>query len=888
MQKVSGVFAIWTIAGLAAAAQGEAQTMVSHTPRAAVPPQSLATALQVWAGQTGWQLMYDPGVATGHKSNGAIAGLPAIEALDRILEGTGLSRRFVNDRTVSIFPISKPSASRVYPAAYNRPMRLAEVSTASDAGGDSADGADPSGRDKSRELGEVIVTATKREERVEDIPVSIAVIGNQDIERRGLIGMQDYLRSIPGVNQIDRGSKDNSIVIRGITTQPDSENSLSGATVGSYFDETPITGAGGFAAGGIDVRPVDIDRIEILRGPQGTAFGSSSLGGTLRMIPTKPKLDGFSMKAQIAYSDTGGAGSDNSMIQGVVNIPVVEDTFALRAVGYRYDESGFYRNVASADPGAVARATNYGLADYVNGFTQNDVGQIISTGGRLAGLWKPTDKLNLSFNFLTQKIEQDGNPVASVGKYEQALLPVAPQGRVRGEAGDISDTNMDLVNAVLNYDLGWGTLTAAGSWVNGDSAIASDLWEGFPFPGSATYANDFESYTGETRVASQLDGRFQFLAGLYFENVKEGSLSTVDWPGDAATNPLTLFGLPVTNPLLLQQVGRDRDQRAVFGEVSYDLTDKLTATVGGRFFKYDKDESSLREGGFAGLPIGGGTPSDFDSDESDSSFKANVSYEPVKDALVYASWAEGFRLGKPQAGLSPGLCDQNNDGLVDNSTVSIESTQRVDSDFLENYEIGTKFALFNRRMAVDASVYHIKWDGLPITTFVTCSPIGYTANAGAATSDGIELQASVFVADGLRVDLGGGYTKAELSEDAPGLGAQDGARLPGSPKFSANLAAQYDFNLSGHNAFVRADSVYTGKFYGDLLESPGTEAGGYTKIDARAGVAVRNLSVELFVRNLTNEDAFTWRTIIVGNTNPFLGYRLRPRTVGIQLGYSFQ
>ena len=349
---------------------------------------------------------------------------------------------------------------------------------------------------------------------------------------------------------------------------------------------------------------------------------------------------------------------------------------------------------------------------------------------------------------------------------------------------------------------------------------------------------------------------------------------------------MPLFGLIPTNPMSYSNNTRDLEQRAIFGEVSYDLTDKLTATVGGRYFEYEKNERRLREGGFAGnVPIGTGVPADLESDESDSSLKASLSYEPTEDSLVYASWSEGFRLGRPDIGVPSALCDTDNDGLVDNTDISVESTRSIGSDFLENYEIGGKVALLNRRMVLDAAVFHIDWTGLPISAIATCGnlPFGYNINAGAATSEGVELQATLLVVDGLRIDLGGGYTDAKLSKGSPGIGAE-GDRLPGSPKVTANFAAQYDFLIARHNAFVRLDSLYAGSFYGDLLQSPSTLAGDYIKVDARAGISVNGISVELFVRNLTNEDAYTWR----GTTaSPALGYRLRPRTIGVQFGYDF-
>lgn len=820
--------------------------------------------LNEFISQTGLQLLFDFEAVSGLTTRSVSGQLEVKEALSQMLAGTGLVFEFVNDRTIAVV---KPGAG------------ASESSSIRDSRGEGA-----SAEAGGVKLEEVVVTATKRQERVQDIPMSIAVIGNQDIERRGLTGMEDYLRSIPGVNQMDTGGRDNSIVIRGITTSPELQNLRSGTTVASYFDETPITGAAGTLAGGIDVRPVDIERIEVLRGPQGTTFGSSSLGGAMRIIPVKPQLDGFGAKVSASYSDTSGAGSDNSMLQGVINVPVVAEKFALRAVGYRYDDSGFYRNVAGINPATIAVAANYGLGDYVRGHAQDDVGRMHSTGGRLAALWQATDRLSLAANFLTQRIEQDGRPVATVGRYEQARIPVAPLDRVRGEAAEIADTDTDLVNLVLNYDLGWAALTSAASWVDGGSewTFAYDTLT-FVLPSSHA-TSEFSSFTAETRLASTLPGRLQFLGGLFYEDVDNTFSQEYHWPGTSATNP---WG---TDPISFADGARQLDQRAVFGEVSYDLTDKLAAVVGGRYFKYEKDERLLTEGGVVGVPIGAGVAIPRLGDDDGSTFKANLSYKPTQDALLYASFAQGFRLGPPDGpGAFPTLCDVNGDGVVDNSNVSVESTKHVDSDFLDNYEIGGKFTLLDRRMVVDASVYHIVWDGLPILIrpSANCS---YTANAGSASSDGVEFQASLFVVQGLRLDFGAGYTKAELSTDVPAQGWRKGARLPGSPKVNANLAAQYDFNVAAYKAFVRADSFYTDAFYGDLLETPGTKAGDYIKLDARAGVTIKDISLELFVRNLTNEDAYTWRGMSgtqSGAANPFFGYRLRPRTIGLQLSYTF-
>ncbi len=877
-----------------------------------IPAQPLAPALQTLIKERDIQLVYRAELIGDRRTGGASGELTAIEALSQLLSGTGLTYKYLDDRTVTILPLpagsadsdemspslgggasgragesAKQTTSVTATEARNGALRNRLHLTQADSGKTAGDGAavnSTAADNSSAQLEEIVVTAQKRVERIQDVPISIAVIGSEDVERRGVIGMEDYLRSIPGVNELDSGPRSNAIVIRGIATSPEAENFGSGATVATYFGETPITGVSGMAIGNIDVRPVDIERIEVLRGPQGTTFGDASLGGTLRIIPAQPKLDRFGAKLTAEYSDTSGFGSGNSMMQAMVNVPLVTDRFAIRAVGYRFDESGFYRNVAGQDSATLAAAALFGLAGSLQGYKQDDVGEIVSTGGRLAALWKATDSLSLTFNYLNQKIEQNGLPAASVSEFEQARVPIPAQVRVNGESGEVYQTKIDLASLTVNYDLNWAELTTVASWIEGGSRAAvaapSNLLSRLG-PSAQVVDADNESLIAETRLASHLGGRVQFLAGLFYQDVSEdpGFYGVYFFPGTGAPP----FG---TNPMALDDYRRHLDQRAIFGEISYALTDTLTATVGGRYFDYDKRTRILQEGGLrGGVPIGAGVPVTLTSSENRSNFKANLSYKPTPDALLYASWAQGFRLGQPSTGASPGLCDTNPvDGLIDGNGVSIESTRTIESDFLDNYEIGGKVAFMDRRVVLDTAIYHIKWDGLP--TSVRASTLcAYTANAGTATSDGAELQARLLVTDGLRIDLGAGYTKAELAEAA--LGAPKGARLPGSPKVSANLAAQYTFDVAGRKAFIRADSFYTGKFYGDLLQTPGLAAGDYIKVDARAGVALGNLGVEIFVRNLTNENAFTWRGLVF-NQGDFFGYRLRPRTVGLQLSYTFQ
>ncbi len=859
-----------SVAPLPAAAQAQ---MVPFD----IAPQSLADTLLQISRQSNIGVMAPAGLTGGRSVQGIHGKMSVEEALMQALKGTDLKYRAASDGSFVIEDSSSSGTSSRPKQKGEAPSPSHSVQTAGLNSAAQTSFTSPTDNVPSH-IEEVVVTATKRAASVRDVPMSIAVIGNQDIERRGLIGMEDYLRSIPGVNQIDVGGRDNAIVIRGITTSPANENAASGATVATYFDETSITGGAGLSAGGIDIRPVDIERIEVLRGPQGTSFGDASLGGVLRIIPKKPDLNEWSGKVSGSYSNTERYGGDNSMVQGVLNIPVIPGKLAIRAVAYQFDESGAYRNIVGNDAATIARAQTYGLGSLVQGYIRNDIGRMLSEGGRLAVLWAPADNLDVSFNYLRQTIKQDGWPVSDVGSYLQSHIPASPLWSVRGQDGELADTKIDLWNATVNYNFGWAKLTSIASMVeSGSISVNTGI---FPPPYSTTNISKFKSITEETRLVSQLDGPFQFLSGIFYENTKDRGPSDTYWPGTAATNPYS------TNPILFNETDRNLVQYAFFGEASYNLTDKLTATVGARYFNYDKDEISLREGAFAGnIPIGSGVRTTVQKDEGGPIYKANLSYKPVDDSLLYASFSQGFRLGRPTAGVIS-TCDANNDGIVDGTNVTVASTRSINSDSLDNYEVGAKSSFFDQRLVLDATAFHIDWNGLPTSVLISCSGLSrtYIANAGSATSDGGEIQASLMVAEGLRADFGAAYTHANLSRAVPALGVPNGARLPGSPTFSANMSLQYEFRVSGHKAFVREDSLYTGAFYGDLLQTPGLRAGDYFKMDARAGIQIAKTNIELYVKNVMNENAFTWRGAF-GGTNPFAGYQLRPRTIGIQVGY---
>lgn len=852
------------IVGLAASAcvAAMATPAVAQARQFDIPAGNLRSALDTFGRQSRKPIMYKVDEVRNLRTRG-YRGLadPAV-ALNRILAGTGFEVRSASSGALAIV---KPG---------NGVVPEPTSASAEDENPDT----------------DIIVTATRRSESLRNVPLSISAVSGEDIQRRGLKGMEDYLRGIPGVNQIDRGGKDNAIIIRGISTSAEFENLNSGTTVATYFDETPITGAGGLGTGGIDLRPVDFERIEILRGPQGTTFGNSSLGGAVRLIAAKPKTDRFEASLSAALSVTGGYGRENTMVQGMMNIPVVENAIAVRVVAYDFKDSGAYRNIAGVDPAEIAFGAQWGLENYVRGHTQKNVGEIHTRGARVSAIVQPSDDIDLTFTALTQKIEQNGNPFQTSGKFLQSVVPIAPQGRVRGQAGEIGDTKIDLFSAVGNFRLGWADLTVALSHVDSGSVYTNARSRFAPGlgPSSGSALSAFRSNTAEARLATTFDGPFKALVGIFYEDVDQSYLQhSGDWPGLPARNP---FG---TDPMYLADFDRHLEQKAAFAELAYEILPRLTLTLGARHYDYGKSSRNLEEGGLVGVPFGTGVVRRLSNGQDGQTYRANATYRLTDNSMIYATFSQGFRLGRPDIGVPASVCDRDGNGLIDGSNVTIASTRNIDSDTLDNYELGAKLKL-GRGLFLDMSAYHIDWKGLPIRSVITCGTTNasYTANVGAARSRGFDVQAALMLGGGWRADLGFGYTKAELTEDAPGLlpPAFRGDRLPGAPEITASTALQYDFTTGRFDGFARLDAVYVGSFYGDLRQSPGTRAGDYARFNIRAGVKLERFRLEAFVDNITDEDAFTWRGIsgaFSGTVNPLFGYRLRPRTIGIEVGYRF-
>ncbi|MDA9372148.1 TonB-dependent receptor, partial [Porticoccaceae bacterium] len=440
----------------------------------------------------------------------------------------------------------------------------------------------------SRAIEEVIVSASKRGDvSVMDISASISVASGDLISKRGMVGMDDFLRSLPSTNFLDRGAGRNGIIIRGVTASPQDD-----VAVGVYIDETPVTGMGNEFGGNPDLKYVDMQRIEVLRGPQGTLYGDGSIAGTVRAIPNAPDLSDFAVEIAGSSSSTADLGGQNTMMRAVLNLPVVEDKFAIRVVGYDYDNSGYYQNVAGDDTAkAVWKEAFEGIV------TNAEAGSDEYTGGRITALWEVSDDFSLTFSHLTQDIEQSGIPESMLALGGTRRNPFQKQ----DGSGESLGIDLDVTNLKMNLDMGTYSLFSSTSIVESKTlqdrdvgAYFGPLLEVDDIPLYLTDSAVAKQFTQELRVNTDIDGPLQFLLGAFYQDHKRTRRQEIQFEGTSALDPfegaLLFDGLAVEN---LKQL-------AFFGEASFDLTDQLTAVAGVRHYDYDKDSPGADDGVFNG------------------------------------------------------------------------------------------------------------------------------------------------------------------------------------------------------------------------------------------------------------------------------------------------
>ncbi len=765
-------------------------------------------------------------------------------------------------------------------------------------------------------LEEIIVTAQKRDQSLQDVPISISVLNSAQLTDLGIRGLEDFVQMLPNVSYVQLGPGSGEVYIRGVSS---GGNSILGSTpnVATYLDEQPITAVNAF----LNPHIYDIDRIEVLAGPQGTLFGANAQSGAIRIITNKPDPSQFSAgyDAEVNSVEHGELGY---LLEGYVNIPMGDRT-ALRLVGWYKEDPGFVDNMftthtfsnanirAGLDPGDPLNAVAADITINNAQYAKKDFNTATTAGARAALKVDLTDNWSVTASIMGQNLESEG--VWDHDPDEVGDLQVT-----RFQPDSLDDEWLQGA-LVLEGQLGSTTLTYAGSYLdrdvisNADYSLYTDYYisGGFVQAFYSCYVTYFldctdprELLTGdedwnrtnhELRWQSAGDQRFRWLVGAFYEEAEHHF--DLDWhvlglesispywnPDGSASQD---GNAAIDNPDIYwttDQV-RSNEETAFFGQLQYDFTDQWTGSVSARHFIYD---SQLI--GFSGTiwwPTCCWQRPPFNTDlitsDEDTVYRANLTFSPTDDAMFFFTYSEGYR---------PGGLNRVFDTPIGGS---------YDPDFLTSFEIGAKSTLMDGRMRLNGSIYFQQWDDFQLSRLdSTVSLLTLTDNVGTAESNGIEADMSLAATDNWQVSAAFSYNKAEITEDYwinkanEGDGnpdAKKGLALPRVPEFKFNITSRNDWTTSGGTPqYLQFALVHTGESWNVLFSAANDIRTRklqhtYNIVNAAWGIEYETWSGEIFVRNLFDERAevfkngATWDSRITTN---------RPRTIGIRFRQGFE
>jgi iron complex outermembrane recepter protein len=735
-------------------------------------------------------------------------------------------------------------------------------------------------------LPEIVVTAEKRESSVQDTPISLTAISAADIQDRGLTDLSDLMQSVPGVSMRTSGPGMAEFEMRGI-----SSTGGNSPTVGFYFDDTPLTAPAATNEGKIVISPslYDLDRVEVLRGPQGTLYGSGSMGGTIKVVPKAPNPDRFETSAEVSGGDTEGGGFNHAE-NAMVNLPFGSGLAALRLVGSYEHDSGWIDRVVIA-PGDFPVATDGGTvrgnvlaapvaADY------HDVNDTDRTTARAALLVRPVEGLSITPTVFYERLSAGGLP----------YIDSDPGTDAHYQPFDVAESYYDefkLGSLNVKYTTASVELSSTTSYWTRHEPLTQDTSESwstglglpsfYPADGgiAAAYAyedNVSHQTTEELRIASVGDSRLKWLFGYFYQDF-ESSWNITFPSADAAP----LFG---SNLLFAYFSPNEILQNSVFGEITYNITDALAFTAGARRYHYDAPVSVLQYGAITNTV-------QTSTNEKDQGVtpKASISYDVDKDLLLYATAAKGFRPGGgtgPVPTSGPLSCEaqlQTEYG----STQFVAGPTAFGADHVWSYELGEKLRAADGRVTVNASAYYETWNGVQQTNALSSCGYIYTANAGDAHVYGSELELQAVVVRGLVVSANTSYAHAALvSSSLIDSGFEPGTPIQDVPRWTSSAGVAYRHPLTDRLGFMaRADNTYVGSRTDETYSINTLPS--YDLTNVRAGVEADSWSAVLFINNVADQRALlsniTQDAVNLADYNRVAVSQ--PRTFGIDLNYRF-
>ena len=716
---------------------------------------------------------------------------------------------------------------------------------------------------ESVQLEEVVVTTQKRKELLQDVPVPVTAVTATALADHNDFQLQDYYTAVPGLsltpNQLGGAA---TIAIRGITTG-DFTNPTVGVTVDDMpFGSSTVLGGGFFVP---DLDPSDLARIEVLRGPQGTLYGASSIGGLLKYVTTEPSTDGLAGRLQVGVNGTQDSSHAGYNISGAVNIPL-SDTLAMRASAFGRSDPGYIDNFRSGE---------------------RDVNREDVQGGHLSALWRPSDVFSLNLSALAQNNHLYGSPYVTiapgVGDLQQGLLPDTGYSKRQFYAYS-AVAHLKLGSAELVSVTGFSR-TETDNGYDRTNALGEFTEVAFPHPdgtGSgirSTNAIDIthtDKFTQEIRLSVPLGSKLDWLVGVFYTHEYSPWFSQFLATEDNTATPIGVFGT--------FDFWSKYAEVAAFTNLTFHLTDRLDVQVGGRGSQIRQSTSEVDSGPFVPMfETNGGAdvlPYPYSSvTEHAFTYLFTPQFKISPDVMVYARLASGYRPG-------------GSNGLGE--LAGLPAT--FQSDNTHNYEVGVKAKVLDQLLYVEGSLYHIDWRNIQLQLEDPGSGITFFANGSAAKSEGVELSLQTARMAGLSLSGWLSWNRAVLTEtlgdNSPVVG-NAGDRLPFSSRISANLSLDYEFPVGRFTGTVGADLSYVGERFGVFIAKDGDgnpisarqPFPGYAKTDLRTGLKMNDWTVDLYVNNVTDKRGILGGGL--GTPDPDAFTVIRPRTVGLTLARKF-
>lgn len=758
--------------------------------------------------------------------------------------------------------------------------------------------------DKQHEVQEVVVTASRTgEQSIQKIPMAVSAINPENADRAGTGGFNDITRVVPSLILQEQAPGVNKIDMRGLTTGGIVNSDVQDRSLVSvYLDDSPISLQGANP----DLKIYDLERVEVIRGPQGTLYGAGSMAGTIRLLTQKPNAtDTFgSFEASASATDHGGA---NGNLRGMFNTPIVNDVLAVRATAYLGHDSGFIDNV-----GAVGK---------------KDANDVDTKQGRLALRYTPNDRLTVDASVTYEWLITGGLNNAYNG-----LKPYT----YSSNSAEYSKDNFLLYNLTAAYDLGWADLTSSTSYTDrhtgyrlGPEKTIAYFFESYggyigPNPRPAVYDqaatnrlpaenyyinNKIHDFMQEFRIASKGDGALKWNGGVFYERQGRLYVQDIPTPGFDKLSYQNAFYAPFVtsrgtftkyDSQLVDQAFYPDDvfsgiqhsseyQVAVFGEGTYNFTPQVALTAGLRYFKWEQ-KFDLFFSGVYGVDPGDHKPLIVDNKIGADGINPRfaLSYTPNDDFMIFAEAAKGFRYGGVNQPVPKQFCaaDLAAAGVTD-------PPQTFGPDSLWSYSVGEKGRFANGRVTLNATAFLVDWSDVQTRLLLGQCSYYFIQNKGAIQSKGLELESVMRITDELTVTANGSYTNATANGDITNLKAKDGDTAPYFPKYIGSLGAVWEHPMSGGTLFVQGNYQYRGEAFNQFSPASTTRRRipPSTTLNLSAAYQFGTWEVGLFGTNLTNQN----KIISIGAKPAYIAtwqagdsvVYARPRTIGVRLKKTF-